>query len=268
MRKTILSLGAGVQSSALACMSAEGELPPVDASIFADTGAESDETYEYLEYLKDILPHPVYVVKEKEGLTRMIEEGVATGSRVAQAPFFAISPKGEDGQLLRVCTAEFKIKPVRAKIRELLGLKPRQRVKDEHCDLWMGISLDEIQRMKMSMVPYITHHFPLVDRRIRRGGCLEWLKEKGYKLPPRSACVYCPYHRNHEWRRIRDNDEKGWKEAIRVDHLVRQGWKGIDSRLFVHDERIPLEEVDLSTDIDRGQVAMSFMDECEGMCGV
>ena len=35
---TIISLGAGVQSSAMAIMSAKGDFPPVDCAIFADTG--------------------------------------------------------------------------------------------------------------------------------------------------------------------------------------------------------------------------------------
>ena len=36
----ILSLGAGVQSSTLALMIEKGEIPMVDAAIFADVGAE------------------------------------------------------------------------------------------------------------------------------------------------------------------------------------------------------------------------------------
>ena len=44
----ILSLGAGVQSSTLALMIEKGEIPMVDAAIFADTQAESKETYEFL----------------------------------------------------------------------------------------------------------------------------------------------------------------------------------------------------------------------------
>lgn len=37
----ILSLGAGVQSSTLALMIAAGGVAPIDAAIFADTGAAS-----------------------------------------------------------------------------------------------------------------------------------------------------------------------------------------------------------------------------------
>lgn len=37
---TVISLGAGVQSSTMAIMAAKGDLPPVDVAIFADTGNE------------------------------------------------------------------------------------------------------------------------------------------------------------------------------------------------------------------------------------
>ena len=43
----VISLGWGVQSFALAAMSALGELPPVDAAIHADTTHERRETYEF-----------------------------------------------------------------------------------------------------------------------------------------------------------------------------------------------------------------------------
>ena len=48
---TIISLGAGVQSSAMAIMSAKGDFPPVDCAIFADTGYEPKAVYKYLEYI-------------------------------------------------------------------------------------------------------------------------------------------------------------------------------------------------------------------------
>ncbi|MBF9664240.1 hypothetical protein IAI33_11380, partial [Streptococcus pseudopneumoniae] len=46
---TILSLGAGVQSSTLALMAAAGEITPMpDIAIFADTGWESAVVYKWL----------------------------------------------------------------------------------------------------------------------------------------------------------------------------------------------------------------------------
>ena len=49
---TVISLGAGVQSSTMAIMAAKGDFPSVDCAIFADTGYEPKAVYKYLEFLK------------------------------------------------------------------------------------------------------------------------------------------------------------------------------------------------------------------------
>ena len=59
---TIISLGAGVQSSAMAIMAAKGDFPSVDCAIFADTGYEPKAVYKYLDFLKKILPYPIHIV--------------------------------------------------------------------------------------------------------------------------------------------------------------------------------------------------------------
>jgi len=267
MELNLISLGAGVQSSVMALMAARGELEPkVDGAVFADTGAEPDDVMDWLDWLEDELPFPVYRVVKNNGLTKMLEDAVENGARCAQPSLYTKSETGSLGQLNRICTVEYKIDPIKKKTRELLGLKPRQRAKDVHCTTWIGISLDEMTRMKVSLLPYITHRFPLIEKRMRRGDCLEWMKRNDYPEPPRSACVYCPYHSNHEWRRLKEHDQNGWDEALRIDKLVRNGWAGVDDKMYLHRQCKPLEEVDLSSDIDRGQ--LTFLDECEGMCGV
>jgi hypothetical protein len=47
----VLSLGAGVQSTALAILAARGHLPRPDAAIFADTGWEPAAVYAHLDRL-------------------------------------------------------------------------------------------------------------------------------------------------------------------------------------------------------------------------
>lgn len=60
-----LSLGAGVQSSTLALMYAVGELKPMPkAAIFADTQAEPKSVYKWLDWLREVLPYPVYTVSK------------------------------------------------------------------------------------------------------------------------------------------------------------------------------------------------------------
>ena len=61
--KHVLSLGAGVQSSTMALMAAHGEITPMpDCAIFADTQAEPQSVYDYLDWLEGELPFPVYRV--------------------------------------------------------------------------------------------------------------------------------------------------------------------------------------------------------------
>jgi hypothetical protein len=76
----ILSLGAGVQSSALALMIEKGEVPMVDAAIFADVKGEPKAVYEWLAYLKtQITKFPIHVVTWRNLKQDLID--VANGDR-------------------------------------------------------------------------------------------------------------------------------------------------------------------------------------------
>ena len=60
---TVLSLGAGVQSTTVALMAAVGEIKPMpDCAIFADTRWEPKAVYDHLDRLTAALPFPVHVV--------------------------------------------------------------------------------------------------------------------------------------------------------------------------------------------------------------
>ena len=65
MKLRILSLGAGVQSSALAMLIEQGKVPMVDAAIFADVGAEPREVIEWLDWLKTKISYPLFVVQDR-----------------------------------------------------------------------------------------------------------------------------------------------------------------------------------------------------------
>lgn len=266
--KRLLSLGVGVQSSTVALMIEHGEIAPIELAIFSNPQAERSATYAYLEWLRTVVSFPIEEVCWKKGLTSNIEASVA-GGRFAGAPFFAKTPRGA-GPLRRQCTREFKIQPIQRRIREWVGLEPgrpgpRKRILVEQL---FGISLDEAaMRCRTSRVGWIHNAYPLVDLRMTRSDCELWLQRHGYPVPPRSACVYCPYKSNREWRELRDQDPAGWTEACRVDALIRASDRGVRDPLYVHRSLVPLPEVDLSTAEDHGQVD-AFAAECEGMCGV
>jgi len=163
----ILSLGAGVQSSTLALMINKGEVPMVDAAIFADTGGEPKAVYDWLEWLTKQLSYPVYIVS-KGNLREDMINAIDGKYKFLSVPLFTRNAEtGKKGLLRRQCTADYKILPVNQKVRELLGLeKGEKRKKGTSVEMLMGISMDEIYRVKPNRVKYITNVYPLIDLKI------------------------------------------------------------------------------------------------------
>jgi len=138
---------------------------------------------------------------------------------------------------------------------------------------WMGISWDEVERMKTPRHPWQNFRYPLIDMRIKRSDCIKWMQEQGYPTPPRSACDMCPYHTDNEWRRLRDKEHNSWKVAVAFERGYQSCKKqtlGWDSVPYLHASRVPLDQVDLDSDEQNGQMnfGSNFGSECEGMCGV
>ncbi len=265
----VISLGAGVQSSTLALMAAHGEIGPMpDCAIFADTGAEPAGVYRHLDWLEGQLPFPVHRVSAGNLRGHIIEATRGKNHMGPRPPFFTSG----GGMLNRQCTQDFKILPIVRKVRELIGLKKGQRgPKTPVVEQWIGISLDEATRMKPSRLTFITHRWPLVEKRITRRACLAWCEAQGYPRPPKSACTFCPYHDDTQWRAMKNDDPESFADAIAVDVAIRPGMAGPrrpkNTQWFLHRSRIPLSQVDFRTDAEAGQPDL-FNNECEGMCGV
>lgn len=271
---TFLNLGAGVQSSCLALMSARGEIGPMpDAAIFADTHAEPDSVYKWLDWLETQLPFPVLRVTSgsltAESLRNYTKKSGQSGVRRI-IPAFGIKPNGSKAITGRACTADYKVAPIVAKCRNLAGIKRGQ--KEITVTQWIGISWDELQRMKQSNKPWTQHRWPLIERRMTRRDCMEWMKSNGYKEPPRSACVYCPFHSDSEWRRLRDNEPKEFAKAIDFDERLRKAHMDHNPALrmtvYLHRQCKPLSEINFDSDEQSGQATWDFQSECAGMCGV
>ncbi len=261
----ILSLGAGVQSSTLALMAARGEVGPMPTcAIFSDTGWEPIQVYTWKIWLETQLPFPVHTVSRGNLRADVLAQKPGSG-----LPLFTESPGGVGhGMLGRGCTRTYKVEPKRAKIRELIGYPGRKRIPAEvKVEQWFGISLDEVYRMKVPEEPWMTYRYPLVyDKPMTRQDCLRWMKDSGYPEPPRSACIGCPFHSDAEWRAIKPRPNE-WADAVEFDAAIRTGVRNTREKCYVHPSLKPLDEVDLSTDEENGQLSL-FTNECEGMCGV
>ena len=271
IRLRVLSLGAGVQSTTLALMAAHGEIEPMpDCAIFADTGWEPSAVREHLAWLMsgNVLPFPVHIVSNGNIRADLLRAGA--GERWASIPAFTRTVKRnrvEVGMIRRQCTKDYKIVPIRRKVRELAGLYRKRSPSLPVVEQWIGISFDEAIRIKPSFEDWQVNRWPLIERGMTRQDCLRWLERHGYPLPPKSSCIGCPFHSDEMWRHIRDYDPDGWAEALTVDRAIRVGLRGIRGEVFLHRSAVPLDAADLSTPEDHGQLDM-FGNECSGMCGV
>jgi len=263
MRKTIISLGAGVQSSVMALMADCGELPKPDAAIFSDTGWEPKEVYKHLFWLIDQISFPVYVVQAGD-LRNQIIHSAKHKTRVSNPPFFTDMGTGKEGRLWRACTRDFKIYPIQSKIRELLG-KKRVLSKTPLVELWIGISTDEASRMKDYRLPWIKNTFPLIDKRMNRQDCLTWFQNKypGRYLPS-SSCIGCPFHNDKHWADMKKNDPVSWNDAVEIDRAIRGGIYKTNHDIYIHRSLKPLEDIDFQNESNQMQM---FGEECDGMCG-
>jgi hypothetical protein len=279
--KHILSLGAGVQSSCLALMAARGEVrgypQQLDGAIFADTQDEPASVYAWLDWLEAEIarsPFPYAVHRVTAGklsgkalLMRVTKDGRKFST--TDIPFFTLNPDNTQGKITsRACTYNFKIRPILKKARQIGEVKRGTKV--PVVTQWIGISLDEAHRMKPSRDAWAESQWPLVDMRMRRHDCLLWMERNGYPKPPRSSCVYCPYHSNAEWRRLRDEEPKAFADAVQFERDLQRAKASKDNILsipFLHKSLLPLDQVDLRTLEDHGQMGL-WGEECEGMCGV
>jgi hypothetical protein len=244
----IISLGGGVQSSTMALMAAAGEITPMPtAAIFADTTYEPAAVYEWLGWLEKKLPFPVHRVKAYDNRIGIINQGHT------QIPAYTNHGIGK-----RQCTSRWKVIPIHRKTREILGLTHKM-VQKGQVIFWIGISLDEVHRMKPNREKWAINRWPLIDNLISRQGCLQWMERHGFPKPPRSACVFCPYKSDDEWMETRKDPEQ-----MRV---IREAEKMLLPGEYLHRSKRLIDEVDLSTDLERGQMSL-FGNECEGLCGV
>lgn len=262
----VLSLGAGVQSTTLAYMVARGDLEPIDFAVFADTGDEPARVYEHLDRLEKVVPFRI-IRSRRPGptLAEMAIEAVNVGMQGKPLPpWYTAEP---DGMLMRQCSKEFKTRVVQRVIRDELGLKPGARAPDGVIvEQWIGMSWDELHRMKASELAFVHNRWPLVEIGMRRNECKKWMADRQIPVPPKSSCVYCPYRDDAAWVEMRDNAPADFARAVQVDEAIRPGYLGMTGEAFVHKSRRPLREAQFSTRSD-GVVSM-LDDECEGMCGV
>lgn len=118
----ILSLGAGMQSTALALMSCENKkaqdegkdsiyplVPIYDAIIFCDLGSEPPWVYEQVTFTINACKSvniPLYILDSNLYQDFISKYGV---KRVVAIPFWSVDENGKKAKMQRHCTLDYKI---------------------------------------------------------------------------------------------------------------------------------------------------------------
>jgi 3'-phosphoadenosine 5'-phosphosulfate sulfotransferase (PAPS reductase)/FAD synthetase len=132
----------GVNSTALMIHLLE-QHRPLGKVIFADTGGELPETYEYLKSVSS------YLQESDIPFQRVVSMGGFLYDRCLRR---RVIPS----QIWRWCTRDFKILPIYAHYRSL-GV---------HVNQYLGISYEERDRTRESGAPYVTNRYPLISKRM------------------------------------------------------------------------------------------------------
>ena len=253
----VLSLGAGKQSSYMLLNALKGNYGVIpDFAVFSDTGCEPKFTYQYLEwltgYVKQHYNFDIVKVSAGDIVADTLDYVNGLKKRNPQIPLRL----GDGGILMRHCTPDYKIAPIRKYLQTVRG-KGKIR-------LWIGISFDEMERQKESPVKYIEHYYPMVEGRVTIDQIKEWFKVNGIAEPMKSSCLICPFHSKQYWQVFKKNFPFEFEEACKFDDAIRN-YPKLKSKAYLSKELKPLRDIDFS---QQPSLFPELIEECYGLCGL
>jgi len=192
-----VSFGGGVNSTALVILLAsEGWRGHI---LFADTGTEHPDTYEYLAYLSN------WLSKHDLSITRLGDEwrrGKAKLSLIEYCEHYRVTPFPG----ARWCTSSWKVEPLQ---------RWCTANSYEFEALLLGISAEESHRQPQK-------ERPLVDRGIDRNGCAKIIAAEGLEVPRKSGCWLCPFQSASQWRDLWERHPHLYERAERLEGLANE----------------------------------------------
>lgn len=238
--KTILSMGAGVNSTAL-LLDWKG---PIDTVLFADTGSEKPGTYLHVE--KALKPYCVernipFITIRREGKSKYavwpLHEYYEKKARV---PF-------RQG---RETTVMWKIRPLYRWLK----------VNANPCEVLIAIDAGEIHRMRDSGVSWATNRYPLIDSGMTRSDCEQIIRKHGWPLPEKSGCWCCPFNSLASWQELKLRYPELYERAKVLEENTRAKW---NSSVSFHPSG-PLSELDKR--FNNRSLDQFESEECTGTC--
>lgn len=241
--ETNWSYGLGTQSTAMLVLIAQGKLKKPDRVVIADTGREAQYGWDYFHTYAEPLMIELGLKVEIAPHT-LVTRDLFTSSGDLLVPAFTAH-----GKLPTFCSVEWKRRVVRRWLRA-------QGVRN--CITWLGISTDEVERIKPSDVKWQQYHWPLcLDVPTSRINCRLLVEQWGWPDPPRSSCYICPHRSDAEWSLLSAADRAA---AEAVDETIRA--RDREHAVYLYRGRVPLSTVNFSKEKPAG-----LFDACDsGFC--
>ena len=233
MRVQVWSSGGGVQSAAIAALIVSGRIAPPDLAVIIDTEREASTTWWYMD----------------EVITPQLRTKCVTLHRVAKSSHATVdlySPAGdilipaftdltgESGKLPTYCSNEWK-----ARVMQRFASLSHPKAK---FDVWLGISTDEMRRVKQPTGKW-QNRYPLIEQRMNRGDCMALVESLGWPAPPRSSCWMCPNRGTKEWAYLKESASADFIKAVEFEKQIRKQ----DDALWLTQSGKPLEELDITS---------------------
>lgn len=185
--------------------------------VFADTGDEHPQTYEYIERVA--IPY----IAGYGGQFHIVYN-----ENWDSLKHMALHDRMVPARTHRWCSAKFKVQPIRAWLEEDGRLPCRQMI---------GFDANEGHRAKSSGDPRIENVFPLIERGFDRPACKRIIADAGLPIPRRSGCFYCPFQSKGQWIELKREHPKLFQIAVAIE---RNGAK-FEQGFFLAGPK-PLEE--------------------------
>jgi len=193
--KSILSYGAGVNSTAIIALALLKEIPMPDYIIFSDTGAEWPHTYKYLNYI------------ESKGIKIIYLVG---GTKYMNLLEFCQMRNLIPSRMNRWCSDHWKIRPIEYLIRVI-----REEIGE--CKHYLGFDAGESHRAENKLSRSRNHDFPLIEFGLNRQGCKNIIRKAGLGIPHKSGCFICPYQNKAQWIKLKKEQPELWKIAVNLE---------------------------------------------------
>lgn len=213
-----------MQSSAIAALIVRGDLRP-DLGVIVDTERELSTTWEYHDSV--IVPALASVGFP---LHRVCKSKYATVDLYRNEDLL-IPAFTETGKLPTFCSNEWKQRTMRRWAAREHNVRA--------ADVWLGISTDELRRVKQPLGKW-QNRYPLIERRMSRSDCITLVESMGWPTPPRSSCWMCSNHSKKEWADQKARGGEDWDRAVKLEAYLRTK----DDEIYLAASGKKLEEID------------------------